>query len=101
MKLAGNDLLQEIEAEFARKKNSFPRGGALDYPRVIAGWIGQLEALVFPYVTAGAIAVEGYGHLTMHDREQAFEAEMLADETFEIEAARLLARIDNRQWKRR
>ena len=34
-------------------------------------------------------------------REQAFEAEMLADETFEIEAARLLARIDNRQWKRR
>ena len=34
-------------------------------------------------------------------REQAFEAEMLADETFEIEAARLLARIDNRKWKRR
>jgi len=69
MKLAENDLLQEITAEFARKKNSFPRGGALDYPTVIAGWIGQLEAFLLPYVTSGAIAADGAGHLTMHDRE--------------------------------
>lgn len=34
-------------------------------------------------------------------REQAFAAEMLADEALEIEAARFLARIDNRKWKRR
>jgi hypothetical protein len=34
-------------------------------------------------------------------REEVFETEMLADETFEIESARLLARIDNRTWKRR
>lgn len=34
-------------------------------------------------------------------REQASEAEMLADKAFEIEAARLLARIDNRKWRRR
>ena len=69
MKLAGNDILQEITEEFARRKNSFPRGGALDYPKVIAGWIGQLEAFLLPYVTAGAIAADGSGHLTMHDRE--------------------------------
>jgi len=69
MNLAGNDILQEITDEFARKKNSFPRSGALDYPTVIAGWIGQLEAFILPYVTVGAIAANGTGHLTMHDRE--------------------------------
>ncbi len=37
----------------------------------------------------------------MRLREQVFEAEMLADEAFEIEAARLLERIDNRKWNRR
>lgn len=69
MILAGNDILQEITEEFARRKNSFPRGGALDYPAVIAGWIRQLDANVLPYVTAGANAADGSGHLTMHDRE--------------------------------
>ena len=34
-------------------------------------------------------------------REQAFEAEMLADQAFEIQAGRLLARIDNLKRKRR
>ena len=33
-------------------------------------------------------------------REQAFEAEMLADEAFAISAERLLARIDNQKRKR-
>ena len=33
-------------------------------------------------------------------REQAFEAEMLADEAFAIQAERLLARIDNPKRKR-
>ena len=34
-------------------------------------------------------------------REQAFEAEMLADEAFALQAERLLARIDNPKRKRR
>jgi hypothetical protein len=37
-----------------------------------------------------------YGRL----RKLAFKAEMQADEVFEIEAARLLARIDNQKWKK-
>ncbi len=78
MKLAGNDILQEITEEFARKKNSFPRGGALDYPTVIAGWIGQLEGFVLPYVTAGANAGDGTGHLTMHDREHVARVRQIA-----------------------
>ncbi|MGV2981188.1 hypothetical protein ACERNI_13415 [Camelimonas sp. ID_303_24] len=69
MKLAGDDILQEITEEFAKKKNGFPRSGAFDYPAVIAGWIKQLEGFVLPYVTAGANAVDGTGHLTMHDAE--------------------------------
>lgn len=69
MKLVGNDILQEITAEFARNRNTFPRGGAVDYPTVIAGWIAQLESFLLPYVTSGANALEGAGHLTMHDRE--------------------------------
>lgn len=78
MKLAGNDILQEIEAEFARQKNSFPRGGTLDYPKVIAGWIAQLEAAILPYVTVGAIAADGAGHLTMHDREHVARVRQVA-----------------------
>lgn len=78
MNLAGNDILQEITDEFARKKNSFPRSGALDYPTVIAGWIGQLEAFILPYVTAGAIAADGTGHLTMHDREHVTRVRQVA-----------------------
>jgi len=69
MILAGNDLLEEIAEQFARQKNRFPRRGALDYPKVIAGWIGGLEAFLLPYVTSGAIAADGSGHLTMHDSE--------------------------------
>ena len=69
MVLAGNDLLEEITEQFARQKNRFPRRGALDYPKVIAGWIGGLEAFLLPYVTAGAVAADGTGHLTMHDAE--------------------------------
>jgi hypothetical protein len=34
-------------------------------------------------------------------RNQAFEAEMLADEAFALQAGRLLARIDNSKQKRR
>lgn len=78
MKLAGNDILQEITEEFARRKNSFPRGGALDYPTVIGGWIGQLEAYVLPYVTTGAVAADGSGHLTMHDREHVARVRQVA-----------------------
>ena len=78
MNLAGNDILQEISAEFARQKNSFPRGGALNYPTVIEGWIAQLEAFLLPYVTAGAIAKDGSGHLTMHDREHVARVRQVA-----------------------
>lgn len=78
MKLAGNDILQEITEEYARQKNSFPRAGALDYPAVIGGWIGQLEAFLLPYVTAGAIAADGNGHLTMHDREHVARVRQVA-----------------------
>ena len=78
MQLAENDILQEIKAEFGRNKNSFPRGGALDYPTVIAGWIGQLEAFLLPYVTSGAIAADGAGHLTMHDREHVARVRQVA-----------------------
>lgn len=80
MQLAGNDILLEITEEFARKKNSFPRGGALNYPAVIAGWIGQLEAFVLPYVTAGAIAADSSGHLTMHDREHVERVRQIASD---------------------
>ncbi|MFP5514659.1 MAG: hypothetical protein ACLGJC_16450 [Alphaproteobacteria bacterium] len=80
MKLAGNDILQEISAEFTRAKNGFPRGGALDYPTVIAGWIGQLEANLLPYVTSGAIAADGAGHLTMHDREHVARVRQVASD---------------------
>lgn len=69
MILAGNDLLEEVREQFARQKNKFPRRGALDYPKVIEGWIGSLEAFLLPYVTAGANAADGIGHLTMHDTE--------------------------------
>lgn len=78
MKLTENDILQEITEAFARKKNSFPRGGALDYPKVIAGWIGQLEAFLLPYITSGAIAADGTGHLTMHDREHVARVRQVA-----------------------
>lgn len=78
MKLAGNDILQEIVEEFARNKNSFPRGGTLDYPAVIQGWIRHLEASVLPYVTSGAIAADGTGHLTMHDREHVARVRQVA-----------------------
>ncbi|ARC36779.1 hypothetical protein A6J80_10640 [Paracoccus yeei] len=78
MKLAGNDILQEITEEFARMKNSFPRAGALDYPAVIGGWIGQLEAFLLPYVTTGAIAADGSGHLTMHDKEHVARVRQVA-----------------------
>jgi hypothetical protein len=78
MQLAQNDILEEIKAEFARKKSSFPRSGSLDYPTVIAGWIGQLEAHVLPYVTSGANATEGSGHLTMHDREHVARVRQVA-----------------------
>lgn len=69
MILAGNDLLEEIREQFARQKNRFPRRGALDYPKVIEGWIAGLDAFLLQYVTAGAIAADGSGHLTMHDAE--------------------------------
>jgi hypothetical protein len=78
MRLGGDDILQEITDEFARKKNSFPRGGVLDYPAVIAGWIRQLEANTLPYVTAGAIAADGGGHLTMHDKEHVSRVRQVA-----------------------
>ncbi len=78
MILAGNDILQEISEEFARKPNSFPRNGALDYPTVIAGWIRQLEASLLPYVTSGAIAKDGSGHLTMHDQEHVTRVRQVA-----------------------
>jgi hypothetical protein len=80
MKLAGNDILREIEAGFARAKNSFPRGGVLDYPKVIAGWIAQLEAVLLPYVTVGAIAADGTGHLTMHDVEHVSRVRQVASD---------------------
>ncbi|MGR3250002.1 MAG: HD domain-containing protein [Paracoccus sp. (in: a-proteobacteria)] len=78
MKLAGDDILQEVTEEFARKKNSFPRGGALDYPAVIAGWIKQLEGFVLPYITSGANAADGNGHLTMHDQEHVAKVRQIA-----------------------
>ncbi|MDH7971279.1 hypothetical protein QH494_03725 [Sphingomonas sp. AR_OL41] len=83
MKLAGDDILQEIAEEFARKKNAFPRGGALDYPTVIAGWIGQLEANALPYITTGAIAADGGGHLTMHDKEHVSRVRQVAADLIE------------------
>ena len=69
MKLTNNDLLSEITECFTKKKNDFPRGGSLDYPQIIGGWISNIEANTLPYVTAGGIAVDGNGHLTMHDKE--------------------------------
>jgi len=69
MKLSGDDILSDITRKFADKPNDFPRGGQFDYPKVIGGWISQLEANALPYVTAGAIAADGTGHLTMHDKE--------------------------------
>lgn len=69
MKLSGDDILSDIAAKFAAKPNDFPRAGAFDYPSVIGGWISKLEADSLPYVTAGGIAIDGSGHLTMHDKE--------------------------------
>ena len=80
MKLAGNDLLEEVAAAFTRNKNNFPRGGALDYPTVISGWIGELEAFLLPYVTSGAIAADRSGHLTMHDREHVAKVRQVASD---------------------
>ena len=80
MKLAGNDILDEITAEFKRKKSSFPRGGALDYPKIITGWIAQLEGYVLPYVTAGANATDATGNLTMHDREHVERVRRIASD---------------------
>lgn len=80
MKLAGNDLLQELTEAFDRNKNSFPRGGALDYPVVVAGWIAQLDASLLPYVTAGAVAADRSGHLTMHDREHVARVRQVASD---------------------
>lgn len=78
MNLAGKDILEEITEEFARKKNSFPRSGALDYPAVVAGWIAQLDGFVLPYITAGANAADGTGHLTMHDKEHVVRVRQVA-----------------------
>ncbi|WP_146227945.1 HD domain-containing protein [Rhodobacter viridis] len=50
----------------------------MDYPTVVHGWIGQLEAFLLPYVTAGAIALDGRGHLTMHDREHVARVRQVA-----------------------
>jgi hypothetical protein len=69
MILIGNDILKEITSVFADRPNEFPRGGVVDYPTIIDGWIKHLNANVLPYVTAGSIAVDESGHLTMHDRE--------------------------------
>lgn len=68
MKLSDDDILTDITSKFAQKKNDFPRGGSLDYPALVGGWIKSLQANAFPYVTAGGIATDG-GHLTMHDGE--------------------------------
>ena len=69
MKLNGNDILKDVADKFAEQPNDFPRNGTVDYPKLIEGWIGKLNADVLPYVTAGAIAADRGGHLTMHDRE--------------------------------
>jgi hypothetical protein len=78
MKLCSDDILAEITAKFAVKPNDFPRGGSFDYPSVIGGWIKQLEANALPYLTAGAIAADGSGHLTMHDREHVARVRQVA-----------------------
>jgi hypothetical protein len=91
MHLEGNDILQEIAAEYARKKNSFPRNGSLDYPAVITGWIAQLEAFLLPYVTAGAIAAASAkgvaSHLTMHDKEHVTRVRQVASNLVENSVA--------------
>lgn len=68
MKLRDDDILTDITNKFAQKKNDFPRNGSLDYPALVGGWMKNLQANAFPYVTAGGIAIDG-GHLTMHDGE--------------------------------
>lgn len=78
MKLNEDDILRDIIEKFAHKKNDFPRGGALDYPSVVTGWISKLEADALPYVTTGAIAVDGGGHLTMHDCEHVARVRQVA-----------------------
>ena len=94
MKLAGNDILNEIEAEFARKKSSFPRNGALDYPKIVAGWIAQLEAFLLPYITSGAIASDAGGHLTMHDREHVVKVRQVACDLIERSNSLSLAHFE-------
>lgn len=69
MKLNGNDILKEVANKFAEQPNEFPRNGTVDYPKLIDGWIGKLNADVLPYITVGSVAADGAGHLTMHDRE--------------------------------
>jgi hypothetical protein len=69
MKLDGNDILKEVTRRFAEQSNDFPRNGTVDYPKLVDGWIGKLNADVLPYITAGSIAADKSGHLTMHDRE--------------------------------
>lgn len=69
MNLSGDDILEEIKHRFANKSNDFPRGGSLNYPNILEGWISNLDANALAYVTSGAIAIDGGGHLTMHDKE--------------------------------
>jgi hypothetical protein len=89
MILLGGDVQRHIEETFRGNPQAFPRGGALDYPQVVAGWIAHFESNVLPYVTAGGISADGAGHLTMHDKEhirrvRAVANSLIKDTTGEI-----------------
>jgi hypothetical protein len=78
MQLQDDDLLKHITHQFAVKPNDFPRTGSLNYPAVIDGWIRHLKANTLPYVTAGGIAADRTGHLTMHDNEHVLRVRQVA-----------------------